>query len=217
MFIGHYAPAFLAATHPKAPRLGTLFVAAQLVDFGFFTLMLADVEHMRLVPGITVMSPMELYDMPWTHSLAGAAIWALGFALIIGALTVRAAPAVIAGAVVLSHWFIDLLVHREDLTLTGVPPAHGLGLWNHPWVEIPLELAFAFGGLAWFVIRTRAIGRAGGIAVALLAVAMAGCQAVQWFAPPAALTTAFPLSALAAYGLLTLLAWWMAHNRELKR
>ena len=35
MFIGHYAPAMIAATHPKAPGLGTLFVAGQLIDFGF--------------------------------------------------------------------------------------------------------------------------------------------------------------------------------------
>ena len=55
------------------------------------------------------------------------------------------------------------------------------------------------------------------VMLSVLAVAMAGCQAVQWFAPPATLTTAFPLSALAAYILLTVLAWWMAHNRELKR
>ncbi len=64
MFIGHWAPAFIAAAHPKAPRLGTLFVAGQLVDFGFFGLMLLGVEKMRLDPGISVMNPMDLYHMP---------------------------------------------------------------------------------------------------------------------------------------------------------
>jgi hypothetical protein len=34
-------------------------------------------------------------------------------------------------------------------------------LRNHPWIEIPLELAFAFGGLWFFVSRTRAIGAMG--------------------------------------------------------
>jgi hypothetical protein len=216
MFIGHYSASFVAATHPKAPGLGTLFVAAQLVDYGFFSLMLANVEHMRLVPGITAMNAMDLYDMPWTHSLAGAAGWALAFAALIGLVTKRWTAAAIAGAVVLSHWLIDLLVHRPDLTLAGSPPPMGLGLWNHPAIEIPLELAFAYGGLAWFVFRTRARSRSGLISPAILALAMAGCQAYNWLVAPETLTPAVPLSGLAAYSLLALLAWWTGANRELR-
>lgn len=216
MFIGHYAPAFVAATSRKAPPLGSLFVAAQLVDFGFFSLMLADVEHMRLVPGITAMNAMDLYDMPWTHSMAGALAWALGLALLVRLIWKSWAAAGIAGAVVFSHWLIDLLVHRPDLTLAGGPPGHGLGLWNHPAIEIPLELAFAYGGLAWFVARTRATSRAGTLSVAVLALAMAGCQAFNWFVQPETLTPFFPISGLAAYSVLALLAWWMSANRELR-
>ena len=109
MFIGHYAPAFLAATHPKAPKLGSLFVAAQLVDIGFFSFLPLGIEHMRVVPGISVMNPMDLYDMPWTHSLLGAACWAIGFAVIVRALTKNTAAGIIAGLVVLSHWCLTCL------------------------------------------------------------------------------------------------------------
>ena len=83
MFIGHFAPAMVAATHPKAPGLGTLFVAGQLLDFGFFGLALAGIEKFRITPGITEMVPLDLYDMPYTHSLLGSAIWAAAFALLI--------------------------------------------------------------------------------------------------------------------------------------
>ena len=39
MFIGHWAPALAAAAvSRKSPGLGTLFVAAKLVDWGFFAL-----------------------------------------------------------------------------------------------------------------------------------------------------------------------------------
>ena len=39
MFIGHFAPAFVAAAvSPERPRLGMMFVAAQLVDWAFFAL-----------------------------------------------------------------------------------------------------------------------------------------------------------------------------------
>ena len=51
MFIGHYAPAFAAATSPKSPRLAALFVAAQLVDIAFFSFLILGVEKMRMLPG----------------------------------------------------------------------------------------------------------------------------------------------------------------------
>ena len=80
MFIGHYAPAFAAATSFKSPRLGALFVAAQLVDIAFFGFLILGIEKMRMLPGATVMNGMDLYDMPWTHSLAGAIGWGVLFA-----------------------------------------------------------------------------------------------------------------------------------------
>ena len=40
---------------------------------------------------------------------------------------------------------LDLLVHRPDLTLAGDPPKLGLGLWNIPLLEMPLEIALTLG------------------------------------------------------------------------
>ncbi len=51
MFIGHFAPALLAATRKDAPSLPVLFVAAQLVDWAFFGLLIAGVEKARITPG----------------------------------------------------------------------------------------------------------------------------------------------------------------------
>ena len=67
MFIGHYAPAFAAATSPKSPRLGVLFVAAQLVDIAFFSFLVLGVEKMRMLPGATVIetTPCPLPSRPW--------------------------------------------------------------------------------------------------------------------------------------------------------
>jgi len=220
MFIGHYAPAFVAATSRRSPKLGTLFVAAQLIDISFFSLLLLDVEHLRLVPGATKMNPMDLYDMPWDHSLLGAAGWALGFALLLRLASRGWAASAIGAAVVLSHWFIDLLVHRPDLTLAGTPPALGLGLWNHPAIEIPLELLFAFGGLWWFVRRTTPTGKAGRWSPAALALGLAALQAINWLTPqPATVIEPAPASTgalgLFAYAVATLLAWWVARTRQL--
>ena len=151
MFIGHFAPAFVAAARPQAAGLGTLFVAAQLVDIGFAALLVPGIEAMRITPGIAAMNPMDLYHMPYTHSLLGTAAWAALFGLAVQLVTQRKAAAISAALVVLSHWFIDLLVHVPDLTLHGAPPKIGLGLWNHPAVAMPLEILLV--GAAFLYMR----------------------------------------------------------------
>src|SRR3546814_1211023 len=102
------------------------------------------------------MIPMALYHMPYTHSLLCAALCAARFAALVGFVTRRRAAAVGAGLVVLSHWLLDLIVHIPDLTLFGAPPKLGLGLWNHPLIEMPLEIALTGGALLYYAARTRA-------------------------------------------------------------
>ena len=220
MFVGHYSASFLAATDRRAPRLGVLFVAAQLVDIAFFLFVLAGIEHMRIVPGITVMNPMDLYDMPFTHSLLGALCWALAFGGVIGLVLRNRAAGVIAGLVVLSHWFLDLPVHRPDLTLAGHPPMLGFGLWDHPAIEMPLELGLAFASLAFFALRTTPDGAGGRWSLRLLALAMVILQAVNWLMPQpdqadTIVPASTPLLALLAYAILTALAWWTGSTRSL--
>ena len=214
MFIGHFAPALVAATHPRAPNLGTLFVAAQLVDWGFFALLLTGAEKMRVVPGITAMNPMDLYHMPYTHSLLGSAVWAAGFAALVWLARRDWMSAAIAAAVVLSHWLLDLLVHRPDLTLAGAPPKLGLGLWNYPWIEIPLELGLTFGAMVWFLKRHRGPW----VPAAVLGGLLAGLQAFNWFAPPPTkVDAATSLLAFVAFGLATLAAAWLGTTHTLRR
>lgn len=221
MFIGHYAPAFLAAGNPRAQRLGALFVAAQLVDIAFFSFVLLGVEHMRITPGITAMNAIDLYDMPYTHSLIGAlgfaAAWALGTRLLGGGWP----AALIGAAVVVSHWLLDLLVHGPDLTLLGHGARHGLGLWNDPLIEMPLELGLVAASLIYYARRTEARRPRGDIALLLLGVALLAVQSFNWFAPqptaPAASVPASqPLIAIATYVVLALLARWAAANRAVR-
>ncbi len=215
MFIGHFAPALVAAAlSTERPKLGTLFVAAQLVDWGFFTLALSGIEAMRVDPGASVMVPFDLYHMPFTHSLLGTAIWAGAF---LGVVAIRQRDvrlAVLAGLVVLSHWLLDFLVHVPDLTLDGTPPKLGLGLWNMPWIAMPLELGLTGGALAFYLRRTR--GPAGPPLV--LAGVMLLFQLVNWFAPhPASAGPFLYIQALVAFGVLTALAAWVGENRWFRK
>ena len=212
MFIGHFAPAFVAAARPKAAGLGTLFVAAQLVDIGFAAMLIPGIEAMRIVPGITAMNPMDLYHMPFTHSLLGATIWALLFGLIVWACTRRIAAAIGAALVVVSHWFIDLLVHIPDLTLLGTPPKLGFGLWNYPAIAMPLEILLIGAAFAYYVRRTRAVSAS--YRLWILAALLALFQAIDWFGPKEPIySLAIPATMLLAYAVLAGAAAWAGANR----
>ena len=209
MFIGHWAPALAIAARPKAPALGLLFIAAQLVDWAFFGLLIAGVEHMRVTPGISAMNPMDLYHMPYTHSLLGSLLFGGAAAAVIWAVTKDRTAALLTGAVVLSHWFLDLLVHVPDLTLAGSPPKLGFGLWNYPMLEIPLELGITFGAL-WLYVRAK---RPAPLRIAVLAGVLLLLQAVNWFGPvEPEVTTGTSVLAFVAFGIATLAAWWMGKS-----
>lgn len=209
MFIGHWAPALALAARPKAPGLGTLFVAGQLVDWAFFGLLLTGTEAMRFRPGVSVMNPMDLYHMPYTHSLLGSAVFAAAFGALVLGLTKSRAAGGLAALVVLSHWFLDLLVHVPDLTLAGSPPKLGLALWNYPTIEMPLELGLTFGAL-WLYVRRK---RPAPLRVGVLAAVLLALQAVNWFGPvEPEVTTGTSLLAFFAYGTATLAAWWMGKS-----
>ena len=223
MFIGHYAPALVAATLRRKPdrglTLGPLFIAAQLVDIAFFGFALIGVEHYAIQPWFTTMNPFDLYDVRWTHSLLGTLGWAAAFALVVRAIGGSQRAGWIGAGVVASHWLLDLLSHSPDLTLAGGVTRYGLGLWNHPYIEMPLELGITAAALTCYANRTRAVDWRGKAALGLLAVALAGFQLVDWLRPqphegidPAPAATS--LTALAVYLILTVFAWWTASSRQ---
>lgn len=212
MFIGHYSAAFAVAALPRAPKLGTLFVAAQLVDFGFFVFVPFGIENMRIAPDASVMNPLDLYDMPWTHSLLGVLAWATAFAAVLRIAIGNWTTAAIGGAVVVSHWFLDLVVHVPDLTLAGSPPKLGLGLWNYPTIAMPLELVLLLGTAGLYAISTRATDRPRALLILIGLLLL--LQAVNWFGPPpAAVDASLWGLGLFAFTLAALVASWVARNR----
>lgn len=215
MFIGHWAPAFAAAAlSKKSPGLGKLFVAAQLVDWGFFAFATVGIEKVRIVPGITAMNPLDLYHMPYTHSLLGTFVWALAFALVMLMTRQGTAAALIGGAVVVSHWFLDLLVHRPDLTLAGGDAKIGMGLWNAPVATIVVELTLVGVCFWWYLRRTKGPL----VPPLILLLLLLTMQAVNWFGPPVEEANAgYFLMALFAFLIATFFAAWVGSTRRHKR
>jgi hypothetical protein len=165
MFIGHFGVALAAKKVAPKTSLGTLILAAQFLDFLWPVFLLLGIEHVRIAPGFTRVSPLDFTDYPISHSLLMATVWAVLFSAIYYALRRNARSAVVVGAAVLSHWVLDLIVHRPDLQLyPGGETRVGLGLWNSWAAAIAAEILFFGAGLWMYLSCTRArdhVGRYG--------------------------------------------------------
>jgi membrane-bound metal-dependent hydrolase YbcI (DUF457 family) len=220
MFVGHYAAALVLRPLKKSPSLPVLFVAVQLMDILFFSLMLAGTESLRIVPGITAMNPLDLHDMPFSHGLVGVLVQSALFGLLIAALMgdgQRIAGGLIAAAAVFSHWVLDVVTHRPDMMLFADTDKIGAALWNHPQAAMVVEGLIVAVAFALYVSATRAREGAGRWSLIVLAVAMIGLQCVNWFGPqpdPAVSLAFVAAQGLAAYGIFAGLAWWVEAARE---
>ncbi len=197
MFVGHYGVSFAAKKAAPDVPLWVLFVAVQLLDVIWAPLVLLGIEKVRIVPGITASNPLDLYYMPYTHSLIAALLWSavafLGYRS--AAAQKSGAAALMVSAAVFSHWVLDLLVHRSDLPLYDDSAKVGLGLWNLPVLAFGLEILLLFGGM-WLYFRTGARRRLPTVAFGL---AMVAIQAYIFFGPPPVSDKAAAATALAAY------------------
>jgi hypothetical protein len=207
MFAGHYAAALAAkAAEPRAP-MWTLVAGAQLVDIGWSVLVLAGVERGSIDPALPG-SALVLEHMPWTHSLPAALAWSLA-AVLLSKLLLRLATrtAIIIGAVVFSHWLLDLIVHRPDLELYPDGPRLGFGLWNMPVPEQAVEIGLlAVAGMFWAAQRARA-GLSAWPAAAFVTLLVA-VQIIALLMPQHASDSIAPMAptALAVYVALAIVA-----------
>jgi len=216
MFIGHYGPSFACKAAKPAIPLWVLFLAVQLVDIAWSVFILFGIEKVRIVPGITATNPFDLYYMPYTHSLPGAALWSVGAAVVyrIVVPAQKWSAAAIVGAAVFSHWILDLVVHRPDLALYDDSYKVGLGLWNYPATAFILEIALLFGGIALYLKTTSPkdnIGRYGMLVLGGLAVVV---QAYVFFGPPPVSNASLAFTALGLYFAFAAAVYWLEGKRS---
>ena len=198
MFVGHYGVSFAAKRAEPAIPLWVLFIAVQLLDVLWAPFVLLGIEKVRIVPGFTASNPLDLYYMPYTHSLVAAIGWSV-IAFLAYRFAVRSAPpraAAIVGLAVFSHWVLDFLVHRPDLPLYDNTAKVGLGLWNLPAVALGLEALLLFGAMWLYLQHT-----ARRTAMLVFGVVMLGLQAYVFFGPPPASDNAAAATALIAYAV----------------
>jgi len=155
MFVGHYSASFLGkAAAPRVP-LWIFILAAQLVDVAWAIFILTGIERFHLDPTLPS-NPLVLEHMPYTHSLVATLAWAALAAVAVAAAGYGSGRAALAvAAVVTSHWLLDVLVHRPDMTITGSDPKLGLGLWNQPTLAFAVEILFLAGAAAIYTTTAR--------------------------------------------------------------
>jgi hypothetical protein len=211
MFMGHYSAAFLAKRIAPAVPLPAWFLACQVIDIFWGTLVLLGVEKMRVVPNFTASNGLDLYFMPYTHSLSAALLWSLAAALLFWlcapGMAHRTRIAVVVGMTVGSHWLLDLLVHTPDLPLWFDSFKVGFGWWNYRSFALLLELVLLWAS----VLLSLRVAGAQRKAWLWLAVGMSGLQVYSLLHQPAE-ANKVAAQLLASYLVLTVIAWWISRR-----
>ena len=214
MFVGHFGVAFGAKKYAPRVSLGVLFLACQLADLIWPTLVLLGIETFKIEPGNTALTPLSFTHYPYSHSLLGLLIWS---GLLVGLYSLMRdggkRAAIVIALVVISHWFLDVLTHRPDMPVTfSETTLLGMGLWNYPVAAVLVELLL-FGLGVWMYSRqTRALDKIGfyglwGIVLFLVVVYFANILGPP---PPSVAAVAWSAEGL---WLLVALGFWVDRHR----
>jgi hypothetical protein len=165
VLVGHFGLAAAVKSRERSAPLWALMLAAAFLDVIFVPLYLAGIERIFPVPGTRGGYGATIIHADYSHSLVGALVIGATFGLVAAIPWGRRVGAVL-GAVVFSHWLLDLVVHRGDLAIlpgaAGGLPRLGFGLWQIPAAAAGVELALVVAGayLYWrAALRTTTRGR----------------------------------------------------------
>ena len=215
MFVGHFGLGLAGKRVVPEIALGTLFLSVQFADALWPLLVLLGVEHVRVAPGILRLQNLDFYDYPFSHSLAALVAWGILFGAVYWLIRRRLAAAVVLGIGVVSHWVLDVLVHRPDVPVLPRGPYLGLGLWNSVPATLALEGGLYAGGAILYARATRPRDRAGSAALSVLLVLLAGLWLAAIFGPPPPSARVVAVSALAGW-LIVPWGYWIDAHRALR-
>ena len=165
MIAGHFGFAAGAkGAEPCAP-LWALMLATVWLDVVFVPLFAAGIETIEPIPGTNGGYGNGIIHADYTHSLVGALILAVLFGFV-AAIPWARRIGVVLGAVVFSHWVLDLIVHHPDLPIlpgdaAGLPRL-GFGLWQYPLVSAVVEATLVIGGAYLYWRAATGVERATG-------------------------------------------------------
>jgi hypothetical protein len=214
MFIGHFGAGFAGKKFSKSASLGTYFMAAQWVDLIWPILVLLGIEKVKIEPGISSVTPLNFSYYPFTHSLAGVLVWAILFGTIYYYIKKNYKTSIILGLLVLSHWFLDLLVHIPDLPIfPGAGIKVGFGLWNSFAATLIVEGLVFSAGLYFYLKTTKSKNKIGTFALWGLVVFLVAIYISNLWGPPPPSAEAIGLVGNSQW-LIIMWGYWIDKNRE---
>jgi hypothetical protein len=148
MFIGHYGVGLLLKKKASDIPLWLLFASVQFVDILAFVLVVLGIEQIQYQPNANPFMRTQIDYLPFSHSLLTNIIWALTVFFIFQKWKNTTWGFVLAFGVI-SHWFLDLMVHTPDLPLLFNHYKVGLGLWRFPLASIAVEVLMVAGGAVY--------------------------------------------------------------------
>ena len=215
MFLGHYGVAFAAKRVAPRTSLGWLVFAGEFLDELWPLLLLLGVEQVRIVPGLMAMRALQFVHYPWSHSLLMAIVWGILVAALYFALRKYGRGSLLLGALVISHWFLDLPVHQKDLPLWpgDASPKYGWGLWNVPAASYIIEFTIFLAGVSAYTRTTRPLNRIGRWGWWIYVAVLASLFVVSNGPPPPSVN-ALAWTTLGIW-LFVPWAWWVDKHRVL--
>ncbi len=213
MFIGHIAVALAAKKAAPKASLGTLAVAVEFTDLLWPIFLLLGWEQVRIVPGMTVVTPLDFVSYPISHSLLADIGWA---SLLGGLYLIRKhylKGALVIWACVMSHWILDAISHRPDMPLYPAGRVFvGLGLWNSLPATLLVEGAMFVAGVAIYLRSTRAKDKTGVIAFRVLIIVLVIFYLANVLGPPPPSLKALKIGALCGWLFVPWFYWIDRHR-----
>ena len=216
MLIGHFGISFAAKKAAPKVSLGTLFIAAQFVDILWPFLLLFHIEKVAFMPGYTKVNAFEFLYFPFTHSLLMGIVWGAVLGVIYWLFKRDLRGSFVIGLCVLSHWFLDLIVHVADLPLTPFNDYKiGLGLWNHLAITLIIETTIFLIGAYIYAASTKPRNKIGKWGFWTLIILLLLSYFANTFneKPPASIMILF-FSSIVVTGLVIGLSYWVDRNRK---
>lgn len=209
MFIGHYGPA--VAIGGGRVKLWHAILAVQWLDLLWAPFILLGIEKVRVVENFAGASHLDLYHMPWTHSLPMALVWSVLGGVLYRVIWHRAgiAGGLLIGGLIFSHWILDFLTHKPDLELWFGGVKVGLGLWENKPLAFGLELGLFGVGSFLFLQRVKPVKLVGCFALALFVIVGIALQIYGNFGPVPVHPSEVAISAFVAFSLFAGLAWFV--------
>ena len=214
MFIGHLGTGLALKKLDNKTNLFEIFVSVLFLDILLWILVLLGIER-TYIPDNYAELHYFTFHFPYSHGLLASLIWTALTYFLVKLSTKNDRTAIVLAIGVFSHFILDFIVHPQELPLVGDHSQMlGLGLWNHIYLELTLELIILIIGFVFYFKSTegKSFGGKYGMII-FMTILTIFAFAGQLFGPKPETENQVALSSLISIFLILILAFWLDRKR----